>query len=427
MASIFSYLFGNSSEQKDAKQAASALKPAIIDPRRIDMVKSHTIIGSIEPVSHNSKMLQLVSWLKDSEAAIAKTLLEDGDHLPSHALALRPYCVGGSIAYGPGCFGTTKPGDPVYVLGDTHGDFETLVSVLDTVLDAARVRGSSNPTVYLLGDILDRNTDMCAVESAFIMAVMQKALPDQFAEYNSINFGIVKGDHDVALSYREPYSPAARFTAGVKPADYCDWLNARLDKNGGREDLTLIGRAWIRLMEECPAAAFLDRSGTLLSHGGIPRSDLQEMMANGVPYIMQTEEAAQDFAWCRMVDAKNKLLNRSSKTSEIGFGEFESFNALMGGRIKKFIFGHQHPAKGFARFDKCYQGYDVICLSSFRNDTAVGGPTVPYFCRVDDNEINVYSMTPAKYVIKLEESTAVVPAAAPAAPAAKPAAATANK
>ena len=411
MANIFSYLFGNiPSKQEDAKPA-SALKPAIIDPRRIDMVKSHSIIGSIEPASHNSKMLQLVSWLKDNEAAVAKRLLEDDEHLPNHAIALRPYCIGGSIAYGPGCFGATKPNDLVYVLGDTHGDFESLVSILDSILDAAKVRGSSSPTVYLLGDVLDRSTDMCAVESTFIMAVMQKALPDKFAEYNSINFGIVKGDHDVALSYA-----ASKFTSGVKPADYCDWLNERIAKNPGREELTYIGRAWIRLMEECPAAAFLDRSGTLLSHGGIPRSDLQEMMANGIPYVMQSAEAAQDFAWCRMVDAKSKLLNRASKTSEIGASEFETFNALMGGRIKKFIFGHQHPAKGFARLSKCYQGYDVICLSSFRNDTALGGPTVPYFCRVDDNDINVYSMTPAKYVIKLEEVTSVVPV--PAAPAA---------
>ena len=407
-------LFG----KKVGPGVAAAAAGAIIDPKRLNMSKTHSIIGSIESLSHSAKTTDLVAWLKANEFKIAKTALDDDSNMSHHVIAVRPACKGGCFAQGPGCFGALKPTDDLYVLGDTHGDHESLIAILDTILDAAKHRGVDEPTVYLLGDILDRNTESCMVESAFILAIMQRALPEQFAQYNKIKLGVIKGDHDIAMSYQEPYSPSKRFTSAVKPADYCDWLNARLAKNGGKEDYTLIGRAWLKLMGECPAGAYLEGSGTLLSHGGLPRGDLQQMMLDGVPYILQSQGAAVDFEWCRMVDAKNKLINRSSKTSEIGYQEFEAFNQLLGGHVKNFIFAHQHPTKGFMRLDKNYPGYDIICISSFRNDTVAGGPTIPYFCKISTDTVNVYSMCPAKYVVRIEESTTT---AKPAAPAAKPA------
>ena len=409
MASWFEWLFG---EEKKAPVVA----PPIVDPRRITMVKSHTIVGSIETSTYAANYNGLVKWLKDNEFKIADKLLKDDTILSHHNISLRPACRGGCFAHGPGCFGTKAPNEAVYLLGDTHGDFESMVAVLDTIIDTAKVYGNNAPTVYLLGDVLDRNGETCMYEAVFIMAVMQKALPEQFAKYNNIKLGIVKGDHDIALKW----DMSKKFSASVKPADFCDWLNARMEahkvKGAYVEEYSYVGRAWIRLMQECPSAAFLDESGTLLSHGGIPRSDIQEMMNKGIPYLMQSQGAATDFEWCRMVDAKNKLLNRGSKTSEIGFGEFATFNALMGGKIKRFVFGHQHPAKGFMRLDKCYPGYDVFCISSFRKDDTLGGPTVPYYCKISPNRADVYCLQPAKYVVKLEESSADKPVAAKADP-----------
>ena len=414
MLNFFDILFG---KKENPTLVYSGKSAAVLDTTKLATVKSHSIVGTIETNIHNTKYTDLVSWAKANEFKIAETTLNDTANMPKHNLMLRPACKGGCFAIGPGCFGTMKPGEEVYVLGDTHGDFESLVAILDTIIETAKYKGNEEPIVYVLGDILDRNTESCMIESVFLLAILQKALPEQFAQYNKIRLGIVKGDHDIGLSYNAA-STTKKFSAAVKPADYCDWLNERLAANSYKEAYTYIGRAWIRLMAECPSAAFLAESGTLLSHGGVPRIDLQQRMLSGEPYVMQSKEVAQDFEWCRMVDAKNKLLNRSSKTSEVGFGEFESFNAMMGGCIKKFIFGHQHPAKGFMRFDKNFAGYDVICISSFRNDGVVGGPTVPYFCKIDKRDVNVYSMCPAKYVIRLEESTSVAPAA-PAAPVVK--------
>lgn len=404
-----------------ASSTASSLKP-IIDPKRITMVKAHTIIGSIEKYGRASEFGNLVTWLETNEASVAKKVLDDKtSHLSSLHLAVRPAAPGGCLAYGPGCFGSLKPNSTVYVLGDTHGDLESLVATLDTILDLAKNKDDFEPTVYLLGDILDRNTDGCLHECVFLLAILQKALPKQFERYNKIKLGIIKGDHDVALSYD---SKTKKFKSSVSPADYCDWLNERIDLNKGLEDASWIGRAWIRLMDECPAAAFLEGSGTLLTHGGIPRSDIQEKILS-IPYFIQGKECETDFAWCRMVDAKNKLLNRASKTSEVGFQEFEALNNnIFFGKIKKFIFAHQHPARGFQRLDKFYPGYDVMCISSFRADDALGGPTVPYFCKIDSTEVNVYSMSPAAYVVRLEEnsiehskaaSTTVIPTSTPAA------------
>ena len=430
MLNFFDILFG----KKDvATLVYTGKSPAVIDTTTLATAKTHAIVGSIETNMHNTKYSDLVAWAKAHEFEIAQTALNDTANMPKHHLMLRPACKGGCFALGPGCFGNMLPGEEVYVLGDTHGDFESMVAILDTILETAKYKGVEEPIVYMLGDILDRNTETCMIESVFILAILQKALPEQFAQYNKIRLGIVKGDHDIGLSYNA-MSTTNKFSAAVKPADYCDWLNDRLAKNSYKETYTYIGRAWIRLMAECPSAAFLADSGTLLSPGGVPRVDLQQRMTSGEPYVMQSKEVAQDFEWCRMVDAKNKLLNRSSKTSEVGFQEFESFNALMGGKIRKFIFGHQHPAKGFMRFDKNYAGYDVICISSFRKDDTLGGPTIPYFCKIDKNDVNVYSMCPAKYIIRLEErSTTTPPAAAkpvapaPTAPVSRPPVATVAK
>lgn len=407
----YAWVGGYQPRPKPAESSTVVAKPAetksavpeIVDARRINVVKAHSIIGAVDRRSNAGRYSRLVEWLKLNEKEIATFALTDDQNMPKHTLALRPAVPGGSIAYGPGCF----LGDPdrAYVLGDTHGDVESLAATLDTIVDACRAAKAGSPTVYLLGDVLDRATEGCMLESALILAIMQKAMPDEFAAWNDINLGVVKGDHDVALSYPAEYSPEVRFSSAVTPSDYTQWLNDRLAVDPS-EDNTLIGRAWIRLMRECPSAAFVEKFGALLSHGGVPRCDIQDEIRRGIPYVFFSDRCSTDYEWCRMVDVKNKLLNRASKTSEIGFQEFESFNELMGGKIKKFIFGHQHPAGGFERYSRFFGGYDVICISSFRDDT-LAVPAIPHFCKITADEVNVYSLSPAIYVVRLEENSVV--------------------
>lgn len=342
-------------------------------------------------VNGDERYDRLKDWLRQNEVVLAEKVLGDDDRLSHHALAAYPAVKGGCLACGTGCFPSANPQAPVYVLGDTHGDFDTFFAILESIFELVKENGEGKPTVYLLGDIVDRNGEGCMLECALILAILQKGLPEEFAQFNDIRLGIVKGDHDVGLIYSEPYSPESRFKAMVSPADYCDWLNKRID-NGGGEPVTKIGRAWIRLMKECPAAAFLEESGTLLSHGGVPREDLQKRVAAGEPYMLQSEAFAQDFEWCRMVDVKKKLLNRGSKTSEVGGQEFDSFCKIIfpkqnkdgweGTRVRRFIFGHQHPVKGFEQYTKWYEGYETVCIASFRSDEVFGGPTMPHFCRI---------------------------------------------
>lgn len=381
------------------------ISSSIIDSRSFNVTKQHSIIGAIDSFGNIGRYRRLTKWLEDNELNIANTVLTDDADLSNHHMALYPLFKHGALAYGPGCFSTTKPNDPVYVLGDIHGDIDSFIAMLDTIMSGAKQKGIIDPTVYLLGDIIDRNNESCTLTVTLIFAILQKVLPAEFADWNNIKLGIIKGDHDVALKWNET---TLMFESTVKPADWCNWLNARLATKDvkDKDQVSAVGRAWIKLIDECPAAAFLDSSGTLLSHGGIPRSDVQELVKAGSPYIMQHPQLAIDFEWCRMVDAKNKLLNRGTKTSEVGFQEFDSFNQLFfNSRIKNFIFGHQHPTKGFMRYSTNYAGYDVICISSFRDDKTVGGPTIPYFCKVDPKEINVYSMNPSIYVVRLEENS----------------------
>ena len=352
----------------------------------------------------SSRLDVLKTWLRQSEGSIAEKVLSDDDWLSGHALALYPAVKGGCLSVGVGCFAGGGNAAPVYLLGDTHGDFDSFVAILDWIVaneeDAA-------PTVYLLGDVIDRNGEGCMLECALIMAILQKCLPEEtgFAKFNGIRLGIVKGDHDIALRYPEPYAPENRFCAAVSPADYCDWLNKRLDDGAG-EDAAKIGRAWIRLMRECPAAAFLESSGTLLAHGGIPRRDIQERIVNGELDILQSDVCAKDYEWCRLVDVKNKLLNRNSATSEIGWQEFDSFCKTVfpsessdgcGTKVRRFVFGHQHPISGFERYTKWYDGYEVVCIASFQKSDSLLGDTIPHFCRLarkddEDWQLQVYRM-----------------------------------
>lgn len=377
-------------------------------------------------VNGDDRYDRLKDWLRQNEVALAERALSDDDRLSHHPLAAYPASKGGCLARGIGCFPGGNPKAPVYVLGDTHGDFDTLFAILESIFELVKENGEANPTIYLLGDVVDRNGEGCMLECALLLAILQKALPEEFAKFNDIRLGIVKGDHDVGLIYPEPYSPDTRFKAMVSPADYCDWLNQRIEDGGG-EDVTKIGRAWIRLMKECPAAVFLEEPGTLLAHGGVPREDLQRRVAAGEPYMLQSEAFAQDFAWCRMVDMKKKLLNRGSKTSEVGGQEFDSFCKIVfpkqsqdgreGTCVRRFVFGHQHPVKGFEQYTKFYDGYEAVCIASFRSDDVFGGPTMPHFCRLQPDvtsiafdelaEKNVEKHTPEKFeVFRLELSFA---------------------
>jgi hypothetical protein len=348
-------------------------------------------VTPLEGIATRARHERLAEWLREHEVSLAETTLGDDARLSLHKLAVYPAAKNGCFACGPGCFTATDPRGAVYVLGDTHGDFDSVLAIFDAILAIAEEKSEANPIVYLLGDIVDRNGEGCMLECALILAILQGKLEGEFSELNKIRIGIIKGDHDIGLIYDEPYAPEARFRAMVKPADYCDWLNKRLD-DGGDESVTKIGRAWIRLMKECPAAAFLEETGTLIAHGGVPREDLQRRVAAGEPYMLQSEAFAQDFEWCRMVDVKKKLLNRGSKTSEVGGQEFDSFCKTVfpaqprsgdpTTRVRRFVFGHQHPVKGFEQYTKWYAGYEVICIASFRDDVVFGGPTIPHFVRI---------------------------------------------
>ena len=362
----------------------------------MDVAKKATplVVTTRKRLDTRARHERLKEWLREKEVSLAEATLDDDECLSHHKLAAYPAARNGCLAYGAGCFPAANPNmpAPAYVLGDTHGDIDSLLAILDTIREIAKEKNeASAPIVYLLGDIVDRNGEGCMLECALILAILQGKLEGEFAELNEIRIGIIKGDHDIGLIYDEPYAPESRFRAMVKPADYCDWLNQRLDDGGG-ERATKIGRAWIRLMKMCPAAAFLEETGTLLAHGGVPREDLQDRMRKGEPFLLQSEAFAQDFEWCRMVDVKKKLLNRGSKTSEVGGQEFDSFcktvfpgrsgNGDPTTRVRRFVFGHQHPVKGFEQYTKWYDGYEAICVASFRDDLVFCGPTIPHFVRI---------------------------------------------
>ena len=101
--SWFSDLFGPSKPQsnpslKPAESSTVAVKPTetksvvpeIVDARRIDVVKTHSIIGAVDRRSNIERYSWLVEWLKLNEKEIATFALTDDQDMPKHTLALRP-------------------------------------------------------------------------------------------------------------------------------------------------------------------------------------------------------------------------------------------------------------------------------------------------------------------------------------------------
>jgi len=217
--------------------------------------------------------------------------------------------------------------EPVYVLGDIHGDFFALAYLADQILQR-----EEKLNLLFLGDLVDRGP-----HSAECLVLL-----DRLARQGKVLW--LAGNHDLSLGWAPE---RGRFRSRVEPAEYCDELNLATTRE--------VRRNWARhLIALAPSLprAFLHPSGTLFTHGGFPLEDLRARRPDDsglLPRWLEDEKCLSDFTWTRMTRHPRKIPNRETLGSSYGHLDFDDFCTAIRpwAEIRSLVAGHQHCPEGF--------------------------------------------------------------------------------
>jgi hypothetical protein len=220
--------------------------------------------------------------------------------------------------------------EPVWIIGDLHGDFLALEAALALVRNHASENGTDRARIIFLGDLFD--------DGGFGLEVLLRVF-ELIVEAPEL-VCVVAGNHDEALSY-----DGIRFTSSVEPSDFTDFLNANL----AHEWIERAGKLSVRLFARTPRALFLP-DGLLIAHGGFPLVDLH-------PRLLETGNwndpaCLADFVWTRAhPKARKKIPNRFSRGSQFGYKDFMAFCSLatkLGRPVTHMVRGHDHVEERYA-------------------------------------------------------------------------------
>lgn len=217
--------------------------------------------------------------------------------------------------------------EPIYVIGDIHGDFFALAYLMDQISQMEK-----SPNVLFLGDLVDRGP-----HSAECLVLL-----DQLARHAKILW--LAGNHDLSLSWSQE---RGKFRSRVEPAEYCDELNLAETRETQRK--------WARQLTALAPSlprAFLHSSGILFTHGGFPLEDLRAQRPDQPELLfpwLQEEKCLSDFTWTRMTRHPRKIPNRETLGSSYGHLDFDDFCSAVApwADIRALVAGHQHSPDGF--------------------------------------------------------------------------------
>lgn len=219
--------------------------------------------------------------------------------------------------------------DPLWFVGDLHGDLLALESALALIERAREAEGSRQPRLVLLGDLFDDGG--YGVETVLRVFELIAARPGGLC--------LIAGNHEDALGY-----DGARFTATVSPSNFADLLNDNL----AHEWLGRAGKLVVRLTARAPRALFFP-DGLLAVHGGFPLVDLHDHLAATGHW--NDAQCLSDFIWTRAHPrARRKLPNRTSRGSQFGYEDFRAFcelSATLGRPVTHMVRGHDHVDERF--------------------------------------------------------------------------------
>jgi hypothetical protein len=240
--------------------------------------------------------------------------------------------------------------DEWFVIGDIHGDFFALHTIVSHIRKACPQFG-----IIFLGDLIDRGPH--PIECLWYLLKVADDHPERVLW--------LAGNHDVGVRYDET---TGEFRSTVEPAEFVADLNivdsfAPLRRAFGRE--------YIELAEGLPRVALMP-DGLLLTHGGFPHTDLQAELTgltlnSDRRKWLESEAVIRDFTHLRITKYPLRRPNRLSISCSYGYRDFDAFKqAMTGYGIKRLVTGHQHAATGFDEHSEwAKNGHEALTLTGF--------------------------------------------------------------
>jgi hypothetical protein len=218
---------------------------------------------------------------------------------------------------------------PLWFIGDLHGDLLALEAAL-LLIRTHGWQSASKPRIVFLGDLFD--------DEGFGLEVLLRVFEVILQDPSLVC--VVAGNHDEALGH-----DGARFTSGVSPSDFSEYLNNNL----GDEWAVRAGKLAIRLFSRAPRALFFP-DGLLVVHGGFPLTDLHAQLQDTGDW--NAPACLSDFVWTRAhPTARKKIPNRFTRGSQFGYEDFAAFCSLatdLGRPVTHMVRGHDHVEQRFA-------------------------------------------------------------------------------
>jgi 3',5'-cyclic AMP phosphodiesterase CpdA len=222
-------------------------------------------------------------------------------------------------------------------------------------LAESRVTPESPSSFIFLGDFVDRGVH--DHETLLLLFRLMMEHPERVC--------IIPGNHDIDLKFDESMN---RFRVTIEPAEYCDALNAALQRAtpDARERIEL-ARAFMRFCASRPKALFFP-DGTLFSHGGFPHLDVQKDIQSLADLCLP--RCLDDFLWARIAEtAKTKRPNRGSRGHEFGWDTFAQFCKVANDRlnlpVRRLVRGHDHVPDRWQEYpDYADNGVPVLTINA---------------------------------------------------------------
>jgi hypothetical protein len=232
-------------------------------------------------------------------------------------------------------------GQPLWIIGDLHGDLLALEAALAQIQACAQTEGGAWPRIIFLGDFID--DEGFGLELLLRIFELIAEAPERVC--------VIAGNHDEALSF-----DGARFASSVSPSDFADFLNASL----AHEWIVRAGKLAVRLTAQAPRALFF-QDGLLVAHGGFPLADLHPALTETGNW--NDPACLLDFVWGRAhPKARKKMPNRFSRGSQFGYEDFADFCALstrLGRPVTHMVRGHDHVEHRYAIYP-AYRAHPVL-------------------------------------------------------------------
>lgn len=240
----------------------------------------------------------------------------------------------------------------LWIIGDLHGDLLSWRALLHYANQRSRVEGK-NPVLLLLGDLFDDGAFGHRVLLEVINGIVNQPrsrpivdtpLQPKVARATTSNlpqtrsqFMFVVGNHDVGLAYE---SASNQFRSSVSPSDFTNWLNSLAPDSAWRG----LALSAIQFFSTAPRAVLLP-DGTLVSHGGVPHTDLHALLNE--PNDLNRPEFLDDFVWTRAHEtSRSKIPNRTTRGCQFGTADFEAFcvcaTKALARRVERLVRGHDH-------------------------------------------------------------------------------------